>query len=63
MFLQLLTSKTNEEMELSRLLDSVKQPSDIHVVGRGTVVIEPENIFESPKFKEALDRAASIIKR
>ncbi len=63
MFLQLLKSKSKEENELSRLFDHIRESQVIDVVGRGTVVIEPETIFDSPEFKKALERAASIVKR
>ncbi|WP_236200690.1 hypothetical protein [Pseudomonas pseudonitroreducens] len=63
MFLQLLKAKTKEERELSQLLSQLPSTDDLAVVGRGTIVIEPESIFESAKFKSALERAAKIVKR
>ncbi|MDR6354423.1 hypothetical protein Q3H58_001094 [Pseudomonas psychrotolerans] len=33
----------------------------MRVVGRGTVRIDPAEVFDSPEFKEDLDRARRLI--
>lgn len=61
MFLQLLKSKTEEEQELTRLISQL--PDDLSVVGRGTIVIKPKAVFDSPEFKTAVEFATKIVKR
>lgn len=66
MLLKYIKSKlalSDEEMaRISRAREIRKKYPSIRVVGRGTVVINPQDIVDSDSFKSDLARVESIVK-
>jgi hypothetical protein len=55
----LFQAPSAEEQKLAKTInDSYKS---LRVVGRGTIRIDPEEVFDSPEFKQDLDRAKRLI--
>ncbi|GAC1039052.1 hypothetical protein thsps117_38100 [Pseudomonas sp. No.117] len=55
----LLKSPSVDELKLAASINNSYK--SMRVVGRGTVRIDPAEVFDSPEFKEDLDRARRLI--
>jgi len=57
----LLKSPSADDLKLAASINNSYK--SMRVVGRGTLRIDPAEIFDSPEFKEDLDRARRLINR
>jgi len=55
----LLKAPSEEERKLAQTINNSYK--SLRVVGRGTIRIDPEEVFDSPEFKQDLDRAKRLI--
>jgi hypothetical protein len=56
------TRSEHEKQEEIKMLDAIRNgPKSMRVVGRGTVVVDPEEIANSPSFKRDLERARLLV--
>jgi hypothetical protein len=56
------TRDEHEKQEEIKILNAIRNgPKSMRVVGRGTVVVDPEEIANSPSFKRDLERARLLV--
>ncbi|TWI53044.1 hypothetical protein IQ22_02883 [Pseudomonas duriflava] len=55
----LFNTPSEEELKLAQTINNSYK--SLRVVGRGTIRIDPEEIFESPEFKQDLARAKRLV--
>ncbi|ENA36593.1 MULTISPECIES: hypothetical protein [Pseudomonas] len=55
----LFRAPSEEERKLAQTINNSYK--SLRVVGRGTIRIDPEEVFDSPEFKQDLDRAKRLI--
>jgi hypothetical protein len=56
------TRSEYEKRDAERMLAMIRNsPKSMRVVGRGTVVVDPEEIYNSPQFRADLVRSRQLI--
>lgn len=58
------TRSESEKQQEKKLIDAIKNgPKTLRVVGRGTLMVDPEEIANSPSFKRDLERARKLVEQ
>ncbi len=53
-----------EKQDDERMIEAIRNgPKSMRVVGRGTIVVDPEEIYNSPQFRADLEKARVLIEQ